>query len=509
LNNFSPSIGFAWDPLKDGKTSIRANYRLAYDRFPTFLFSSAIFQNAPGNTFLSNDPVFDQGANLIRNGLPSLAPTRTPESLRQLPAFGTESVTVIDPALRFPEIHQFALSFQREVLRNTVLEVNYIGKRGNHLLGGYDSNQVNINATDPRCPNETFLSAFKAVQNPANTSVCLAGLLIGGANTAANTATFRSQFSTQLAQNSVAAAAATLSSRAGAAGTTNASLTANGFSPFFFQRFPQFLGALNVIDSNDYSRYNGLEFILKRRFNKGVGFQIGYTFSNSKDTRSFDPTFTVVGRGSSQSSGGTAFDINNRKLNYAPSDFDVRHVLQATYVYELPFGRGRTFGSGMPKALDYIIGGWQLAGNVLWNSGRPFTVYAGANTFTNVIQSTANCNGCKPYMGRLIQESGTNYWFSAEQRALFSIPDPGEIGNTGRNFFRTPRYFATDAAISKKIRMTERYSLDLRLDVKNLTNNPSFDNPNATLNGTAPFGRIRDSVTSSARKMQVSAKFNF
>ncbi len=381
LNNLSPSIGFAWDPLKDGKTSIRANYRLAYDRFPTFLFSSSIFQNAPGNTFLGNNSAFNQGANLLRNGLPSLAPTRTPDELRQPKSFDTGGVTVIDPNLKFPEIHQYALSFQREVFKNTVVEVTYIGKHGTNLFGGYDTNQVNINASDPRCPGETFLSAFKAAQNTANTSVCLAGLLIGGANTAANTAAFRSQFSTQLAQNSVAAAAATLSARSQTvAGIPTATLTVNGFSPFFFQRFPQFTGALNVIDSNDVSRYNGLEFLLKRRFNAGLGFQVGYTLSSSKDTRSFDPTFTTVSRGSSQSAGGTPFDINNRRLNYAPSDFDNRHVLQATYVYELPFGKGRMFGSNIPRVLDYVIGGWQIAGNVLWTSGRPFTVYSGANT---------------------------------------------------------------------------------------------------------------------------------
>jgi hypothetical protein len=111
-------------------------------------------------------------------------------------------------------------------------------------------------------------------------------------------------------------------------------------------------------------------------------------------------------------------------------------------------------------------------------------------------------------MGRLIQENGTNYWFSAEQRAMFSIPDVGDIGNTGRNFFRTPRYFATDMAISKKFRVTERFNFDLRLDAKNLTNTPSFDNPTAVF--TSPtFGRIRDSVTSSSRKLQVSVKLNF
>ncbi len=507
LNNLSPSIGFAWDPLKDGKTSIRANYRLAYDRFPTFLFSSSIYQNAPGNTYLGSNSAFNQGGNLLRNGLPSLAPTASPDTLRQVAALGTGSVTVIDPDLKFPEIHEYALSFQREVFKNTVIEINYIGKHGTNLFGGYDTNQVNINAADARCGGETFLMAFKNVQNGA-TSDCLAGYLIGGANTVANTTTFRSQFSTQLAQNSVAAAAATLSSRAGAAGTSSASLTSNGFSPFFFQRFPQFTGALNVLDSNDLSRYNGLELIFKRRFAANLGFQVGYTLSKSQDTRSFDPTFTTVSRGAAQSAGGTPFDINNRRLNYAPSDFDNRHVLQATYIYGLPVGRGRMFGAGLPKALDYVIGGWQIAGNVLWTSGRPFTVYSGANTFSNVVQSTANCTGCTRYMGHLVQENGTNYWFDSTQRAMFSIPAPGETGNTGRNFFVTPRYFATDASISKKFKVSERFSFDLRLDAKNLTNNPSFDNPTATYTSTI-FGRIRDSVTSSSRKLQVSVKLYF
>ena len=515
-NNFSPSIGAAWDPFSDGKTSIRANYRLAYDRFATFLFSSSIFQSAPGNTFLGNNPSFNNGtgaangAFLIRNGLPTLAPTTTPQNLRQPAAFGTGNITVVDPDLKFPEIHQYAVSFQREIFNNAVIEINYIGKRGTNLIGGYNSNQANLQATDPRCPGQTFLQAFILAQNAQNTDICLINYLITGTNNSAGTATFRTagQFQSQLANNAVASVAQTLSTRAGGAGTSTASLTANGFSPFFFQRYTQYLGGLFVIDSNDLSRYNGLEFIFKRRFNKGLGFQLAYTLSKSKDTRSFDPVFTTVSTGSAQAASSTPFDINDRNLNYAFSDFDRRHVFQATYVYELPVGRGRMFGKDIPKALDYVIGGWQLAGNVLATSGSPFTVYSGSNTFSNVVQSTADCSSCTRDMGKLIQESGTNFWFSQEQRNLFSLPATGTNGNTGRNFFVKPSYFQTDLAVSKNFKLTERFNFDLRLDARNLFNTVSFDNPTAVINSTI-FGRIRDSVISGSRKMQISGKLNF
>ena len=135
-------------------------------------------------------------------------------------------------------------------------------------------------------------------------------------------------------------------------------------------------------------------------------------------------------------------------------------------------------------------------------------MYSGFNTLSNVVQSTADCSGCSRDIGSLVLESGRNFWFDANTRALFSTPTPGSAGNTGRNFFLAPRYFQTDASLSKKFRITERYSFDIRIDAKNLTNNPSFDNPTAVITSSI-FGRINDSVTNNARRMQLSAKFNF
>lgn len=512
-NNYSPSIGFAWDPFGSGKTSIRANYRLSYDRFPSQVFANSIFQSAPGNTFSAVASGIGSSNLLIRNGLPNLFPTQTPAQLRTPPAFSTGSITVLDPDMQYPEVHQWFAGFQREIGFGSVLELNYIGKKGLHLFGGYDSNQVNILARDPRCP-ENFLQAFTTLRANTTATSCLINLLFTGdpANNAGTT-TFRgiTAVGTTLATNNTGggvANAALAVSQHTTGGVQTIGRPANFNNPFFFQRFPQFTGALNVLDTNDYSFYNGFEVIVKRRMNKGIAFQLGYTLSKSMDTRSFDPTFTIVSRANNQSASSTPFDINNRKLNYAWSDFDRRHAIQATYVAELPFGRGRHFASDISKPLDYVIGGWQLAGTFNWASGRPFTVYSGLNTFSNVNQSFANCNGCTRNMGTLVERNGTWYWFSTEQEAMFSQPLPGELGNTGRNFFIAPRQFQTDMSLSKKFRFSERYSFDLRVDARNLTNTASFGLPTATFNSSV-FGRIRDSVTSFARRIQFSGKFNF
>ncbi len=506
-NLVEPSVGVAWDPFGSGKTSFRANYRLASDRFATFLFGSSIFQSALGNTFGSTNTSFGQNGGLYRNlssALSSLTPTTSPQILRQPPAFGNLTGNVIDPDLRFPEVHEWSFSFERELWKNNVLEVNYIGKHAVHLLGGYNINQVNIFATDSRCGGQTFLDAFNQARDTTNTSAnCLATLLTGTSNAGGSVASFRSSFASDLSLGNVATTAQTLARRSG---TT--ALTANGFNPFFFQPYPQFANGLNVFDTSDYSRYDGLELIFKRRISNGLGFQLAYTLSKSKDNRSFDPSLTTISTGTNQSASSTPFDLRDRSINYAYSDFDRRHVFQATYVFELPVGRGRAFGSNIPKALDLVIGGWQLAGTALWTSGRPFTVYSGLNTLGNIVSSTANCNGCTRDSGKLILEGGKNFWFDATTRAMFTQPAPGTLGNTSRNFFIEPRYFQTDASLSKKFKFTETMSFDIRLDARNLTNNPSFAAPTAVLTSTI-FGRINDSVTNTARRMQVSGKFNF
>ena len=396
------------------------------------------------------------------------------------------------------------------------------------MLGGYNVNQANLFATVPGVTDgaNTFLAAFNLLRNNAAANSQLINLLMTG-STANNggTTRFRALNATALGQGlgtgGAGSAAIVLSQKTCLAAEVTAGvctaaqlnsrlLDLTGFSSVI-QPYSQFTGGLNVFDSSDYSNYQGFEFIFKRRMSAGLGFQLAYTWSKSKDNRSWDPSLSTINTGNSQAGSATPFDNRNRNLNYALSDFDRRHVFQATYVYELPFGAGKSFSSGS-KAVNYVIGGWQLSGTTIWETGRPFTVYSGVNTLSSVIQSPVNCSGCSRDMGHLIIENGVNYYLSLAQRGMFTTPDPGTIGNTGRNAFTNAGYFQTDLSVLRKFKFGERWAFDFRVDARNLTNHPAFDisasNSNLTLNNSQ-FGRILDGVANSARRIQFSGKISF
>ena len=524
---FAPTVGIAWDPKGDGKSSIRANYRLAYDRTNTFLFSSFIFQSAPGLTRAVTNNTFGQNGGLLRQGVPTLNSNDvTPLQFRQPPSFSTNSLNVVDPTLGNPRTHQYSVSYQREIGWKNVLEINYIGRQGRDLYSGYDVNQVDINKNG-------FLADFEQLRTTGNSpriNQLLAGhsglTLVNGVRETGSQFLLRQSLAgpvrlpngttttNLVAAGSVAQAAfiiaqSTQGSFAAQPGAVT--LIANGFSPFYFQPYPQFTGAVNVIENADRSRYNALEIQVSRRSAKGLAFQASYTLAKSEDTRSFDPAFTLITRGGTgQSAGNTPFDINNRDLNYARSDFDRRHALQGYALYELPFGKGRQFGTDWGRTADILLGGFNVAGVMRYYSGRPFTVFGGSNTLSQVVFTPASCDGCSPDLGSVVLENGRNVFFTAEQRAKFFVPAAGEASNVGRNFFTGPTFFNLDMTVGKRFRFTESKDLEVRMEAQNVTNTPSFAVPDANLILTSgSFGQILGSTNSTSRKIQFVAKFNF
>jgi hypothetical protein len=516
FHNIEPSIGFAWDPFGTGKTSVRANYRLAADRINTFVLSSQIFNSVPGLTFGAQNLAFgDSGgpggtAGRFRDTLPTIAPPAglAPESLTQPPAFGTTGIAAVDPAFHAPHTNMWQLSIQREAWKGIVVDIAYIGRHATGLFGAYDVNQVEYRSNG-------FLDAFKIVQAGGESDL-INKIYSGDKRRLGRTGSkfLQEEFKNALRNGSVASIANDAATR-NEGGRSLLDLA--GLSPFFFKRYPQFSGSFRILDSNDYSNYHALQLTVSRKFATGITFQGAYTFGKSLDVRSFDPTFSVVSTGTLQSAANSPFDIRNRRLNYARSDFDRRHIFTGYAIWDLPIGANHSIGGSAPRWLRPIIEGWQINGDFTLESGRPFTVYSGFNQFTNVVSSPANCTLCTSDMGHVNKSSttfgGVPGFFSAEDIAKFSQPGPGELGNTGRNFFTGPRFVNIDAALLKRTKIGENRNIELRLEAFNATNTASFGFPGAVIPATGDrsvsFGRIRDNVESSSRKLRIGMKFNF
>jgi hypothetical protein len=113
-------------------------------------------------------------------------------------------------------------------------------------------------------------------------------------------------------------------------------------------------------------------------------------------------------------------------------------------------------------------------------------------------------------MGNVVLENGRNVFFTADQRSQFFVPAAGEASNLGRNYFTGPSFFNLDMTVGKKFRFSETQDLEIRVEAQNVTNTPSFGVPDANLIlTTASLGQIIGNTTSTSRKIQFVAKFNF
>jgi hypothetical protein len=219
---------------------------------------------------------------------------------------------------------------------------------------------------------------------------------------------------------------------------------------------------------------------------------------------SVDPVGASTGGGLSTSNSRTPTDVHNFRLDRARSDFDDRHVVVANVVYELPFGRGKMWGGNWPGYLNRILGGWGTTAIFNWQSGEPYTLYAGNFTTNNThtssvlvegpldqghLQFLPGVQGPSMYnTGNLITTPGDPHYNCRNvigTQTFFCIPPPGQVGS-GRNLVQGPGFWDLDAGVSKNIKLTERFNLQLRVEAFNIFNHANFENPrNATVGSPA------------------------
>ena len=575
-NNFAPTIGFAWSPNfkndflgaltgGEGRTTIRAGYGISYvnDSLVTTLNAATT-----GNAGLGRTPNPVQNAsgqpqlNLrLQDGVPTVnPPTFTDPGTRTFifnnsAAVGSNfgNVFTIDPQLKTPFVHQYSVGIQRELGFQTALEVRYVGTQSSNLWRGTDYNQYDIFSNGffadfERARANLALTGTTAFCNPATVAGCqpltifqsggtpTAGRLVVGTGGLA-AATFNSHLN-----NGTPADAAHAFVQGG---FNNHPTVADPTRAPFINLLPNPGTGVGLLFENGASyRYDALQIELRRRFSEGLYFQANYTFSKN----------LTDAIGTSQQLQDTFLDLNRPELEKARADWDVTHVLNVNTIYELPFGRGKTFFSGAGGFLDRLVGGFQLNTIVSLSSGPPLTFVDPRGTFNRLARAarqgiTTNltsdeirdlvgvyrtpcgvfwidpsvlninqealaagqCGAGQLGTGRASEGFGTTPF----EGQVFFNNQPGSVGNLGRAIVSGPWYFNVDASLVKNIRITEGSRIQLRMEAFNALNRAHFFPANWILNITSPnFGRLTQTGGNSggpggARVVQFAARFEF
>jgi hypothetical protein len=256
-------------------------------------------------------------------------------------------------------------------------------------------------------------------------------------------------------------------------------------------------------DSN--STYNGLQLSLQRTFRQGLLFSFNYTFSHEIDDGSM---------GSGDGDSLTPQNVACRVCDRGSGTFDVRHVVNANAVYELPFGAGKPFLSS-PGILRSIFGSWQLTSIFTARTGFPVNVTISRS---GTAVPDGNTNNQRPDLvpGVSFTPAGGSTAGDWINLAAFTVPAAGTWGNGGRDIFRGPGLWQLDLGVGKQIPLTERFHLQFRAEGFNIFNRAQLGQPNANISsGPAEFGRITQPVNTTPigvgtpRQIQVALRLRF
>lgn len=256
------------------------------------------------------------------------------------------------------------------------------------------------------------------------------------------------------------------------------------------------------------SRYNSLQASMNGKAGKGLQFRVSYAYGKTIDLTS-----------GNQTAGDTNAGPNWIEYYYIPdlfrgrSSFDIRHALSISSTYELPYGPGKTYGGGITGVRKALLGGWDMGGILSVSTGFPATVnISNPRPLTNLglqsnvaqpdLVSGGNINPTKP--------GNPDQYFDPSQ---FAFPDPGYLGNLGRNTVTMPGIQNLDLTLKKNTSITERTKLQFRLEMFNFFNHPQFGIPNMNVfdNSSRPNATAGQITTTSksSRQIQLGLKMTF
>lgn len=494
-NNFQPRIAVAWSPSfqsgflskifgSKNQSSIRGGFAITNDYYGQQLAVSFDLNNTLG--FSSAQTIAANTYNVTTRPAPLF--TGYGQAVRPLPgitvpgniSFPRSQPFNPDPALQRRRIestldsrlvapinYSWNVTFERELPYGTVLQTSYIGRLARNLIASRDVMALN-NLVDPRSGTDWYTAAtqleilrqrntpISAVPNiawfqnvlPANIAALINANYFGDTvlNESLNQTQSVYEFALIVFGNDWT--------------DTQDGIEAGLGRNIFFH--PQY-GALSAFSSIAESNFHAGTLTVRQRLGSSLTMDFNYTLSHSHDDASGLQTSGAY---------GDSFILNplRQRDNYAESDFDVRHIINANAVWQLPFGKGKYFFGNANNVADAFLGGWQLAGIFRWNTGLPISSpfddarwATNWNVQSNVVR-TRDFKTC-PIRGDRLFGCNTVQAYSSFRNAY-----PGETGD--RNVFRLPGYVNLDLGLSKSLIMpwSEKHKLQIRFEAFNVTN---------------------------------------
>jgi hypothetical protein len=280
-------------------------------------------------------------------------------------------------------------------------------------------------------------------------------------------------------------------------------------------------GYIGGTTSNSDSSYNSLQAVLKKTMSKGLEGQVAYTFSKClTNSPGFFGTGTWGGNGSQTSMGLPGWqNIYDPRSDWGPCYYDETHILTNYVTYQLPFGRGKKFGSSMNPVANAVVGNWEVGGIITWHTGNAVTTTIGFQDPSGTsgpgplfASERPDCSGTPTYEKSVqtvpgVPGSAYIQWWNPN---TFSVPATNTFGTCSAGDLRGPRFSETDMSIHKDFLISESKRLEFRTEFINLFNHPILDFAGGIAPfqlGSGTFGQI--SASQGERQIQFALKFYF